>query len=73
MSESLAAVASSGSRLETLKALRDYLAEALDDCGSPRDQAALSRQLTDVLVQIEELAPPTEEVDPLADLVPDGD
>lgn len=65
--------AASGSRLDALRALRDYLAEALDQTMSARDQAALSARYMECLAQIEDLAPPTEEVDPLADLVPDDD
>lgn len=61
MPESLASVAASGSRLDTLRALRDYLADALDQTASARDQAALSARLTDVLAQIEDLTPPEEE------------
>lgn len=40
-------------RLESLKALRDTLARAIDSCDSLRDLAALSARLTDVLAQIE--------------------
>lgn len=68
---SLSYVVRTGSRLEALEALRDYLAEALDATASARDQASLSARLTDVLQQIEDLAPPKKEVDPLADLVPE--
>lgn len=59
---SLKRVAAAGDRLATLRALRDYLAEALDDTDSARDQAALSARLSDVLIQIDELAPPEEDV-----------
>lgn len=45
--------AASGNRLVALEALRDTLATAIDECDSKRDLAALSRQLTDVLAQIE--------------------
>ena len=44
-----------GSRIESLRALRNKLAEAIDTCDSGRDLAALSRQYTDVLEQIDEL------------------
>lgn len=43
----------SGDRLKALEALRDYLAKALRDCKSGRDQAALARQLTLVLDAID--------------------
>lgn len=52
----------SGDRLKTLQALRDKLAHEIDTCGSGRDLAALSRQMTLVLAEIAELAP-TDEVD----------
>ena len=42
-----------GDRLESLKALRDVLARAMDACDSGRDIAALANRLTDVLLQIE--------------------
>lgn len=60
-----------GSRLDALIALRDRLAEQIDDTASSRDVAALATRLTDVLLQIEEITNnDDEEVDPLADLVP---
>lgn len=59
------------SRLEGLEALRDRLAEEIEETGSARDLAALSRQLTDVMIQIEELTPVDAEADPIAALVPD--
>lgn len=58
---SLEHVAKSGDRLATLRALRDYLARALDDTDSARDQASLSARLTDVLIQIQDLTPPEED------------
>ncbi|MCZ1070810.1 hypothetical protein [Rhodococcus sp. A5(2022)] len=57
----LAIAAASGDRLKALEALRDRLAREIEACESSRDVAALSRQLTDVLKQIEDLAPPAEE------------
>lgn len=57
----LAKTAAAGVRLETLRALRDRLAQEIDASGSPRDVAALSKQLTDVLEQIEALTPPEED------------
>lgn len=68
----LAAVAKKGSRLKSLEALRDYLADALDQTMSARDQASLSKQYMDCLAQIEELAPKTQEVDELDSLIPSG-
>ena len=47
------AAVQTGSRLDALRALRDTLARSIDGSDSGRDVAALSRQLTDVLSQIE--------------------
>ena len=58
---SLEHVAKEGDRLKTLRALRDYLARALDDSQSARDQAALAARMTDVLIQIQDLTPPEED------------
>ena len=52
---SLSDAASSGDRLSALRALRDTLASHIETSESPRDVAALSGQLTQVLKQIEEL------------------
>ena len=54
----LSEVAAMGNRLDTLEALRGCLAWALETADSSRDIAALSRQLTMVLAEIAELAPP---------------
>ena len=62
-------VARRGDRLKSLEALRDYLARSLDETESARDRAALAARFADVLAQIDELAPPVKEVDPLASLV----
>lgn len=77
---SIAEVAALGDRRETLRALRDRLSEEIDGTGSARDVAALSRQLTDVLSQIEAIeirlaAEEVKEVDPVAELIslPTGD
>lgn len=71
---SLERVAKSGDRLQTLRALRDYLARALDETASARDQAALSARLSDVLIQIQELTPPSEEErDEIDDLLGDDE
>lgn len=45
--------AASGDRLATLRDLRDVLALTIVETDSARDVAALSRQLTDVLEQID--------------------
>jgi len=46
-------------RLAGLVALRDKLAAEIDTAEQSRDVAALSRQFTDVLLQIDELEAPT--------------
>lgn len=51
---SLMEAAASGDRLVALRALRSVLAATITAGPPPRDLAALSRQLTDVLAQIEE-------------------
>jgi hypothetical protein len=43
-------------RLAGLVALRDRLAQEIDTAEQSRDVAALSRQFTDVLLQIDELS-----------------
>ena len=60
---SLVSEAAPDGRLATLQAMRDTLASAVDQCYSYRDLPALTRQLADVLRQIEDLAPPAVEVD----------
>lgn len=49
--------AKTGDRLKGLEALRDKLAQSIDECESLRDLASLSRQMADVMAQIEELKP----------------
>lgn len=46
-------------RLAGLVALRDRLAQEIDTAEQSRDVAALSRQFSDVLLQIDELEAPT--------------
>lgn len=62
--DSVHEAAVTGDRLTTLRALRDHLAAAIDGCDSMRDLAALSRQLADVVAQIDALDPPKTEVSP---------
>lgn len=64
----VAPAAATGDQLDTLRALRDRLAEELDRTVSARDAAALSRQLTEVLARIAELDKEDEQ-DDLAELV----
>ena len=42
-------------RVEQLTALRDRLADAIDNCESMRDLAALSRQYRETIKEIEEI------------------
>ena len=53
--KTLLEAAKSGNVLETLERLRDSLAETIETCESGRDMAALSRQLSQVLDQIEDV------------------
>lgn len=53
----LADAAASGDQLAALTALRNVIAQSIDECDSMRDLAALSRQMTDVLDRIATLAP----------------
>lgn len=54
-------VVKTGTRKEILEALRDYLADALDNCNSDRDRAPLSRQLLEVTNQLAAYEVPSEE------------
>lgn len=58
----------SGSRLAALEELRGVLARAIDNCESARDLAALSRQMTEVLAQIDAVNPPVPVRSPLDEL-----
>jgi hypothetical protein len=49
----IAGVAQGGDRLATLTALRDRLAQDIDETHDPREVAALVLRLTDVLQQID--------------------
>lgn len=60
--------ARSGDRLATLQALRDTLADQIAETDSGRDMAALSRQLTDVLKQIVDIAPEKKAGDPVDEI-----
>ena len=56
---SLADASASGSRVDTLRALRDLLARELEDPGTPpAAKAAMARQVVLILAEIDELAPP---------------
>lgn len=61
----LVKAAKSGNRRETLEALRDKLADSIQNCESGRDVAALSKRLMEVMGELESL--PKEKKDsPLA-------
>lgn len=51
----------SGDQLKALIALRDYLADTLDDTTDSRSAASLCRQLMDTLARIEECGGPKKE------------
>lgn len=58
--ESLSAVVAAGDMRDSLIAVRDLLARSLEQCDSMRDLAALSRQLTSVMTQLDALPDATE-------------
>jgi hypothetical protein len=66
----LVGAAASGDRVRALRSLRDVVARTIAGTDSARDVAALSRQLTDVLAQIEaaEKAEPEKKGSPLDEL-----
>lgn len=50
--------ARSGSKRDTLEALRDKIAASIQDCESGRDVAALSKRLMEVMNEIDTLPKP---------------
>lgn len=50
----------SGDKRETLIALRDRIAETIDNCESGRDMAANSKRLMEVISELETLPDPGE-------------
>lgn len=57
---SVSAAASSGDRVQALSALRDYLAGLVDVFdGAPKDIAPITKQLADVVRELDQLAPAT--------------
>ena len=54
----LVKAAKSGSKRETLEALRDKIASSIQDCESGRDVAALSKRLMEVMNEIDALPKP---------------
>ena len=63
----LVSAARSGSKRDTLEALRDKIASSIQDCESGRDVAALSKRLMEVMNEIDAL-PGLSEDDELAEL-----
>ena len=61
----LVKAAQSGSRRDTLEALRDKIAATIRDCDSGRDVAALSKRLMEVMGELDALPKPKAE-SPLA-------
>lgn len=64
----LSDTARNGDRRESLIALRDRLAQAIDSCQSLRDLAALANRFQTVLAEIDQLEPRAEAENPLAEL-----
>lgn len=54
--------AKSGDKRKTLIALRDKLAETIDNCDSGRDMAANSKRLMEVMAELEALPDPYAQV-----------
>ena len=61
----LVSAAKSGSKRDTLEALRDKIAASIQDCESGRDVAALSKRLMEVMNEIDSL-PKQKKDSPLA-------
>ena len=57
----LTEAAKSGNKRETLIALRDKIAETIENCESGRDMASNSKRLMDVIAELEALPDPKEE------------
>jgi len=62
--KTIVSVADTGDRLETLEALRHKIAWTIHKSTSGRDIAALSKQLREVMDEIEELRAPAAAEDP---------
>jgi hypothetical protein len=56
----LTEAAKSGNKRETLIALRDKIAETIENCESGRDMAANSKRLMEVMAELEALPDPNE-------------
>lgn len=54
----LVSAAKSGDKRETLIALRDKLAETIQNCESGRDMAANSKRLMEVMTELEKMPDP---------------
>lgn len=54
----LADAAANNDRRQTLIALRNSLAETIDDCESGRDMAALSKRLMEVMAELDTIPNP---------------
>lgn len=54
----LVTAAKSGDKRETLIALRDKLAETIQNCESGRDMAANSKRLMEVMTELEKMPDP---------------
>ena len=68
-SSSLRESVSGGDRVQSLTALRDYLAGLVDDFdGHPRDIAPITKQLADVIRELDGLAPAIRKGTPLDEL-----
>lgn len=66
--DDLQQISDTGNRLETLKALRQKVAEAITRSKSGRDIAALSRQLQVIMLEIEQIEE-TDKVDEIGNIL----
>ena len=65
MAKSLVKAAASGDRRVMLEALRDKLADTIENTESGRDVAALARRLMDVCAELDALPDDNEDANPL--------
>lgn len=65
MAKSLVKAAASGDRRVMLEALRDKLADTIENTESGRDVAALARRLMDVCAELDALPDDSEDANPL--------
>ncbi len=63
----LITAAKSGDKRQTLIALRDILAQTIQNCESGRDMASNTKRLMEVIAELENMPAPTEKKESLHD------